>query len=145
MTISLARSRNSETLMVAIFQKTISFVAVRFKYESASDCIASIVVEPGRNARASGCCAHASIRSVRPAITPHCGPPKSLSPLNITSAAPSFRVCRAAGSLLNQLGARVSSHGHVLSINPEPMSTATGTESVASSRTGVSSTNPETL
>ncbi len=72
-----------------------------------------------------------------PAMMPAWGPPKSLSPLNVTSAAPASRVCTAAGSSASHAGGPPFSHGHVASISPLPMSTTTGTGRVASSATDV--------
>ena len=67
----------------------------------------------GRRARASGWRAHRSTSSARPAMMPACGPPSSLSPLNVTSAAPAASVCRAAGSSASHAGGGPASHGHV--------------------------------
>ena len=48
----------------------------------------------GARARASGWRAQRATRSARPAMMPACGPPSSLSPLNVTSAAPASIVWR---------------------------------------------------
>ena len=68
-------------------------------------------------------------------MIPACGPPSSLSPLNVTSAAPASTVWRAAGSDANQGGGGPGHHGHVASTSPLPRSTTTGGPSVASSPT----------
>jgi hypothetical protein len=69
---------------------------------------------------------------------------ESLSPLKVTSAAPSASVCTAAGSSASHAGGAPGSHGQVASSRPLPMSATTGTPSVASSATDVSSTKPST-
>ena len=47
-------------------------------------------------------------------MMPACGPPSSLSPLNVTSAAPAASVWTAAGSPASHAGGRgPASHGHV--------------------------------
>jgi hypothetical protein len=51
-------------------------------------------------------------------------------------------VCTAAGSPASHAGGGPCSHGQPASIRPLPMSATTGTPSVASSATGVSSTKP---
>ena len=60
----------------------------------------------------SGCLAHRATRSARPAITPAWGPPRSLSVLNVTRAAPAASVWRAAGSSRSQAGGGPPSQGH---------------------------------
>ena len=75
-------------------------------------------------------------------MTPACGPPSSLSPLNVTSAAPSASDCIAAGSPASHAGGGPSSQGHRASIKPLPMSATTGTPSVDNPAMVVSSVNP---
>ena len=51
-----------------------------------------------RTARASGCSRSRLTNSLRPTITPACGPPSSLSPEKQTRFAPAARLSRADGS-----------------------------------------------
>ena len=99
---------------------------------------------PGATPAPRDAAQHFATRSARPAMTPACGPPNSLSPLNVTSAAPSSSVWRAAGSPCSHAGGGPASHGQFASIRPLPMSATTGTPSVARSATVVASTNPST-
>ena len=87
---------------------------------------AAIVVLPTRRARASGCRASRCTSSARPRMRPACGPPSSLSPLAVTSAAPASSQDAASGSA-GSSGWRRS--------RPEPMSPTTGTPSPARSAT----------
>ena len=95
-----------------------------------------VVALPSREHRGEGLSsmdgrAHCSMRSARPATTPACGPPNSLSPLKVTSAAPSCSVWRAAGSSCSHAGRRPSSAtGSLESMRPLPMSATTGKPSV---------------
>ena len=144
-TMLSARERNSGSGVATMRQKGTSVHTVREAYDSSTCCNKIIVWLPGRSARMRGCAAHWATRSARPAMTPHCGPPKSLSPLNVTSDAPSARACFAAGSFTSHDGTDgvcPCSHGAVLSRSPDPISATTGTDSVASSRTDVSSVKP---
>ncbi len=79
-------------------------------------------------------------------MMPAWGPPSSLSPLKVTSAAPAASVWRAAGSPPSHAGGPSASHGQAASSRPEPMSATTGTEapSVATSATAVPSVKPST-
>ena len=88
----------------------------------------------GRSARASGCRASSATRSARPTMIPACGPPSSLSPEKVTSAAPASRHWRTPGSSPSHAG-RSASHGVRSSSSPDPASTTTGGPSVASSAT----------
>ena len=63
--------------------------------------------------------------AARPAMTPAWGPPSSLSPENVTRAAPAASVWRAAGSRPARRGP-AASHGVAASSRPEPRSTTTG-------------------
>ena len=56
------------------------------------------------SARASGCRRQRSTRSARPTMMPACGPPNSLSPLNVTRSAPASIVWIAAGSPASHAG-----------------------------------------
>ena len=75
-------------------------------------------------------------------MTPAWGPPSSLSPLKVTSAAPSAKVWRAAGSPASQAGGPSGSHGQAASSSPEPMSATRGTPSAESSFVGTASVKP---
>ncbi len=88
-----------------------------------------------RSARASGCRRRAWTRSARPSSSPACGPPSSLSPLAVTSAAPSRSAVVASGSS-GSIGCGPSS--------PDPMSATTGTASPDSCRTGTLAVKPAT-
>ena len=130
---------------MAIAQNGICVHTVRALYDSNTFCNARSVCPPGRRARMSGCAAHCATRSARPAITPHCGPPRSLSPLNVMRSAPSAIACRAAGSCAihdGTLSRYPCNQGAVLSRRPEPISATTGTSSVASSEILVCSMKP---
>ena len=72
----------------------------------------------GRIARASGSRRSRAIRSARPTISPACGPPTSLSPLNTTTSAPA--ASRSAG-----VGSWASPKAAVSSSAPEPRSSMT--------------------
>ena len=74
-------------------------------------------------------------------MIPACGPPSSLSPENVTSAAPASTAWRTPGSSRSH-GGRCGSHGVVSSSSPDPASTITGGPSAASSATGVASVKP---
>ncbi len=104
---------------------------------SAVCCSAPSTRPPQRRARASGWSAHRPTSSALPAMMPACGPPSSLSPLNVTSEAPSASVCNAAGSSASQAGGGPASHGTRASSRPLPRSTTTGTPSAANSATDV--------
>src|SRR5262249_27996085 len=86
-----------------------------------------------RSARASGCRASRVTRSARPRMGPAWGPPTSLSPLALTTAAPARSQVSASGS--------PGSCGHGTS-RPEPMSPITGTARPASSATLALAVNP---
>ena len=72
----------------------------------------------GRIARASGSRRSFATRSARPTTNPACGPPTSLSPLNVTRSAPAAR--RSAG-----IGSWASPNAAVSSSAPEPRSSTT--------------------
>ena len=101
---SSARRRRSLTRRPAIRQNGTTSPASRRRYASRTSCKALSTRPPGRSARASGWDAQVATRSARPAMTPAWGPPRSLSPLNVTSAAPAARVWRAAGSPASHAG-----------------------------------------
>ena len=65
--------------------------------ERAAEVMATVamVTLSGRIARASGSRRILAIRSARPTMNPACGPPTSLSPLNVTRSAPA--ASRSAG------------------------------------------------
>ena len=96
---------------------------------------AAAVVLSTRSARASGCLASWRTRAAWPKIRPACGPPSSLSPLAVTSAAPACSQDPASGSS-GSSGCRPS--------RPDPMSASTGTPSVASSATPTWAVKPST-
>ena len=75
----------------------------------------------------------------RPAMIPACGPPSSLSPLNVTSAAPAVDglARRRLASPATPAVRRRATTGTSASTSPLPRSTTTGTPSVASSPTDV--------
>ena len=95
-----------------------------------------------RRARAIGWRAQRSTISRLPAITPAWGPPRSLSPENVTRAAPDASVWRAAGSVASHGGGPPASHGVAASRRPEPRSATTGTPSRDSSAAPTDSVKP---
>ena len=136
----LARAMRADKLTLAALQ------AVAFSYLSGDATtiplwrMATVPLD-GLRARASGCPASVATRSDRPTTTPAWGPPSSLSPENVTSAAPASTAWRIPGSSCSHAGRR-GSHGVVSSSSPEPASTITGGPSAVSSATGADSTKP---
>ncbi|MNY70314.1 hypothetical protein D3C86_2084250 [compost metagenome] len=73
-----------------------------------------------------------AIRSARPTMTPHCGPPSNLSPLKVTRSAPASIVSRTVVSCGKPYWARSTRV-------PLPRSTAVGIARCAARGTSVSS------
>ena len=69
-------------------------VARPARYSPRVAATAAIVTLSGRMARASGSRRIRATRSARPTMSPACGPPTSLSPLNVTRSAPAARRSR---------------------------------------------------
>ena len=68
------------------------------RYSPSVAASAASVTLSGRTARASGSFRMRAMRSARPTMSPACGPPTSLSPLNVTTSAPA--ASRSAGRRL---------------------------------------------
>ena len=76
------------SVVAAIIRQTgISVVASPARYRPRVAASAASVTLSGRTARASGSRRIRAMRSARPTISPACGPPTSLSPLNVTRSA----------------------------------------------------------
>ena len=88
-----------------------------------------------RIARASGNRRTRSTSAASPSTSPHCGPPRSLSPEAVTRAAPARSVDGRVGLVRQpRMGAS----------RPEPMSATTGTPSPARSATDTDDVKPST-
>ena len=135
-----ARTRNASTGSHAMRQNGIA-VASPSRYACATAWSPARVSLSARSARASGCAFNRSMSVRRPTMIPACGPPRSLSPEKVTSAAPASMHWRTPSSSRSQDG-RSRSHGVVSSSSPEPASTMTGSSKPASSATGVDETKP---
>ena len=82
-------------------------------------------------------------RSARPTITPACGPPSSLSPEKVTSAAPASMRLADAGLVVQPRGRRAAATVWSRRARPDPASTITGGPSVGQRRrSAVDSVNP---
>ena len=112
-----ARSRASTE--TAICRQTgISRTATPARYSPSVAATAARIVLSGRIARASGSRRSFATRSARPTTNPACGPPTSLSPLNVTRSAPA--ASRSAG-----VGSWARPNAAVSSSAPEPRSSTT--------------------
>ena len=86
---SASARRPSASGVAAIIRQTgMSVVARPARYSPRVAASAASVTFSGRTARASGSFRIRAIRSARPTMSPACGPPTSLSPLNVTRSAP---------------------------------------------------------
>src|SRR5438132_173018 len=116
-----------------------SFSAVPSRYVSRVARSAAMVSLSGRSARMSGCVRSAVMDSARPTAIPACGPPSSLSPLKVTTSAPS-RIASPTVSSLPRPNRDVSRKV------PLPRSwmkaTLCSRASAASSRPSARATNP---
>ena len=86
-----ARTRSSSAVAAIIRQTGIRVVASPARYKPSVAARAARMTFSGRTARASGSRRIRAMRSARPTIKPACGPPSSLSPLNVTRSAPAAR------------------------------------------------------
>src|SRR6266478_1321379 len=73
------------------------------RYAPSVAASAAVVSLSTRRARKSGCRRTRLTNSFFPAIIPACGPPSSLSPLNITIETPASTLCRTVGSVIPAL------------------------------------------
>ena len=134
-----ARSRSVSNGMAIICQIGIVRSARPARYSPSVAATAASVALSGRIARASGSLRILATRSARPTTNPACGPPTSLSPLNVTTSEPAAR--RSLG-----IGSWVSPKRAVSRSAPLPRSSTTIAPwrwaSSATSRASGASTNP---
>ena len=93
-----ARTSSSSGVAAIIRQTGIRVVASPARYSPSVAASAASVTFSGRTARANGSRRIRAMRSARPTISPACGPPSSLSPLNVTRSAPAARRSAGIGS-----------------------------------------------
>ena len=102
-----APARSPSTGVAIIRQTGISSSARPARYRPSVAATAASVTLSGRIARASGSRRIRAIRSARPTMSPACGPPTSLSPLNVTRSAPAARRSAGIGSWARPYALRV--------------------------------------
>ena len=91
-------ARSPSTGAAIIRQTGTSASARPARYSPSVAATAASVTLSGRIARASGSRRSRAIRSARPTTSPACGPPTSLSPLNVTMSAPAASRSDGIGS-----------------------------------------------